>query len=175
MEDDFLDLTSIAGRSASSRPPSTTNVLPPHLRHKVPPSSASVTSDSENSLPPHLRTKIASKESSVKDDTASVSSSAALSLPTTLREAASTAGSAGVRSFNAWDESGAHHRLKPTRSSTTASETASVIEDLQDDPNVVGDWQDTTPVFQPACRKGGWNSNKDVSDTSYFSSCIIDG
>lgn len=129
-------------------------------------------SEPENSLPPHLRAKIASRAASVKDDAASVSSSTDMSLPTTLREAASESGSTGARSFNAWDSSGTQHRLRQAGRSTSTSETASVIEDLQDDPNVVGDWEDTAPVFQRATRRGGWNHTGDVSALRLSSSIL---
>jgi hypothetical protein len=163
LNSDLFDLKSLLSKPASTTSSTTSNALPPHLRGKIPSSSTSVASEPESVLPPHLRARFASRTSSAKDDAASVTSSTDTSLPTTLREASSVAGSAGARSFNAWDKNGAQHRLKPTRfESESESDTASLADESQDDdPNLIGDWENTAPVFQPG-KNAGWVKGRDV-------------
>lgn len=161
LNSDLSDLKSLLSKPGPTTSSTSSNALPPHLRDKIPSSSTSVASGPESNLPPHLRAKFAPISASVKDDAASVTSSTDASLPTTLREASSHAGSSGTRSFNAWDANGAQHRIKPTRPETD-SDTASLADELQDDdPNVIGDWENTAPVFQPG-KKAGWIKGRDV-------------
>ncbi|KAH6983329.1 Stc1 domain-containing protein [Ilyonectria sp. MPI-CAGE-AT-0026] len=145
----IADTASVSGESIYT---SSVSVLPPHLAglskaSESGPKSTSGASEAtresrgSSTLPPHLRGSVPQS-----------SSARSVSTATTVRKDKEERAQSRAIPFNAWGPTGKPYQAikDPTIStmSSATSEKSSVKANIQDDPNIIGDW-DFPPLGEP--------------------------
>lgn len=167
-ERSIADTASVSGESIYT---SSVSALPPHLaglskasdsgpKSTSGASEATRESRGSSTLPPHLRNSVPQS-----------SSARSVSTATTVRKDNEERAKSRAIPFNAWSPAGKPYQVTkdPTIStmSSATSEKSSIKAKVQDDPNIVGDW-DFPPLGEPQPRSSGrWPKASEVSLTLY--------